>query len=171
MRPPPYPSILLCVALLVSPLPAQQPTATIEGMVTDPSGAVVPGAHITILGKASDFSLRLATTGGGAYHASGLHPGLYEVRVESPGFKDAMLAVKTEVGRVTRADLRLQVSAATEAITIRADQIRVNTAQSSLQGVVSGTQIHDLPLNGRNFLELGQLEPGAQVNDGSTVVV
>ena len=170
LRPPPYPSILLCVALLLSPLHAQQPSGTIEGIVRDPSGAVVSAAHVTITEKASRFAARLTTSGGGVYRASGLQPGEYEVRVEAPGFELAVRELKAEVGRVTRADVSLQVGVATEAITIRDDEVRVNTAQSPLQGVITRKQIRDLPLNGRNYLELGQLEPGVQINNSGTLV-
>ncbi len=170
LRPPPLVSVLLCVALLPLVVHGQQPIGTIEGTVTDASGAVVPGAHVTVIAKSSQFTVRLSTSSAGAYRASGLQPGNYEVRIAAVGFRQTVLEIEVEVGRVKAADVRLQVGAAREVVNIRADEVRVNTAQASLQGVVTEKQIRDLPLNGRNFLELGQLEPGAQINTNGTLV-
>lgn len=161
-------SSLLCVALLSASLEAQQPTGTITGVVTDASGAVVPGATVTIVSKATQFTVQLTTSGAGVYNASGLLPGVYEVRVEAKGFKKTVLELKVEVGRVTPADVRLQVGDLTETVTVDARAVRVNPTQTALEGVVTEELIRDLPLNGRNFLDLGQLEPGAQVNDGAS---
>lgn len=155
---------VLCVFLCSTWLPAQHPTGTVTGVVTDPTGAVVAHAGVSVVNKATNLQLRLTTTAAGAYTASGLLPGVYEVRIEAQGFRMAVLELKVEVGRVTTADVRLQIGSASEAVTVRADEVRVNTTQSALEGVITEKLIRDLPLNGRNFLDLGQLEPGMQLN-------
>lgn len=155
---------LLCVALVPSFLSAQQPTGTIIGVVTDPSEAVVPGASVTILHKETQFVVRTSTSRAGFYTAPSLQPGTYEVRVEAPGFKKMVIELTVEVGRVATADARLEVGDVSETVTVEANGVRVNPMQATLEGIVTEGLIRDLPLNGRNFLDLGQLEPGVQVN-------
>ncbi len=169
-RPPHRLCTLLCAALLAGSLSAQQPTGTITGVVTDPSGAIVAGANVTIIHKASQFTVQLATSGAGAYHAPGLLPGLYEVRVESKGFKRTVIEIIVEVGRVSPADVRLEVGDVTETVMVEAHAVRVNPTQTALEGIVTEELIRSLPLNGRNFLELGQLEPGVQISTSGILV-
>ncbi len=125
---------------------------------------MVPGAGVTITNKAQQSKLRLTTSSAGIYNAPGLLPGLYEVRVEAKGFKKDFIELTVEVGRVTSADIRLQVGDVTETVRVEENGMRVNRTQTALEGIVTQNLIRELPLNGRNFLDLGQLEPGAQVN-------
>lgn len=162
--------VLFFIALLPAYLHAQRPTGSIAGEVTDASGAVVPGARVTIVHKANQFTTRETTSGAGTYNASGLLPGVYEMRVEAPGFKTTVIELKVEVGRVTTADVQLQVGPVTERVTVEAQAVRVNPTQTALEGIITEELIRELPLNGRNFLELGQLEPGVQINNGGTLV-
>ena len=167
---PPWLCGLLCLGLLSLPLLAQQPTGTIAGIVTDPSGGVVRDANVTVVHKANRTMIRVITSGAGAYAVPALLPGDYEVRVEATGFKATLSSLKVEVGRVTPADVRLEVGDVTETITVEANGVRVNPTQTALEGVVTEELIRSLPLNGRNFLELGQLEPGVQINNSGTLV-
>jgi len=98
------------------------------------------------------------------YSAAGLLPGLYELRVEAKGFKRHVIELTVEVGRVVTADVLLQVGAVTETVTVEANGVHVNLTQTALEGIVTQELFRELPLNGRNFLDLGQLEPGVQVN-------
>ncbi len=125
---------------------------------------MVPGANVTVTNKAQQSTLRLTTSGAGIYNAPGLLPGLYEVRVEANGFKQTVLELNVEVGRVSPAHVRLQIGNVTETVTVSAESVRVNPTQTALEGIVTEELIRSLPLNGRNFLDLGQLEPGVQVN-------
>ncbi len=161
---------LLFFASLSVPLQAQQPTGTIAGVVMDASGAVVPGANVTIINKANQFTVRLTASGVGVYNAPGLLSGAYEVRVESKGFKKTVIEIIVEVGRVSPADVRLEVGDVTETVTVEAHAVRVNPTQTALEGIITEELIRSLPLNGRNFLELGQLEPGVQINNSGTLV-
>jgi hypothetical protein len=157
--------IVECLSLLCGFLHAQQPTGSITGLVTDPSAAVIPGAAITVTNKATDATVKLTTTEAGVYTASSLLPGAYEVRVEAPGFKTTIVELTVEVGRATPADVRLEVGPVAETVTVQAHAVVVNPTQTTLEGVITGNLIRDLPLNGRNFLDLGQLEPGVQIQD------
>lgn len=169
-RPPLWLCALLLLALLPACLYAQRPTGTVAGVITDASGAVVPRASVTIVNKANQFTSRKVTSGTGVYNASGLLPGMYEVRVETPGFKTHVVELKVEVGRVTTANVQLQVGAVTQRVTVQAQAVQVNLTQTALEGIVTGELIRELPLNGRNFLELGQLEPGVQLNPTTLIV-
>jgi hypothetical protein len=136
----------------------------ITGVVTDASGAVVPGASATIFNKANQFTTRQTTSGAGAYNVSGLSPGVYEMRVGALGFKTTVIELKVEVGRVTSADVQLKIGELAETVTVEVRAGRVNPTQTALEGIVTENLIRNLPLNGRNFLDLGQLEPGVQLN-------
>jgi hypothetical protein len=161
---------LFCViALLSVALFAQSPTGEIAGLVTDSSGAVVPNAEVTITSLNTGFVAHPRTSAAGAYYAAGLQPGIYAVAVAAPGFRRALADVRVEVGRQAQNDVRLEVGTGAEALTVTATGPQVNTATAALEGVVSGPTIRRRPLNGRQFLELAQLEPGVQVNDGGSV--
>lgn len=141
---------------------AQQPAGTITGTVIDQSGAVVAGAAVTIVESATQVTRRLTTSRAGTFTAPNLPPGRYDVRVEAAGFKQWRTARDVLVGRVTVVGVRLEVGRLAEFVTVSAAAIRVNPAQVVLDGVVTERFIRELPLNGRNSLDPGQLEPGVQ---------
>ena len=155
---------VLSVASLCGSLQGQQPTGTVAGVVTDPSGAVVPSATVTTRNKETQFTVRTTTSGAGVFNTPALQPGGYELQVEAKGFRTTVVELKVEVGRVTAADVRLQVGDLTETVAVSANGVRVSPTQTALEGIVTEELIRGLPLNGRNFLELGQLEPGVQLN-------
>ena len=159
-------TIVVCLCVLGASLCAQQPTGSIMGIVTDPSGAVVPNATITVTNPATHAGIKLKTTTTGAYTASSLSPGEYELRVEAAEFKTAVEVLTVEVGRVTAADVSLEVGIITEIVTVQSHPVAVNPLETSLGGLVTSDMVRRLPLNGRNFLDLGQLEPGVQLQDG-----
>ncbi len=163
--------IFLVACLGISPgiLFAQQPAGAITGIITDPTGARIPEALVTIANPATGFRVEGRSTAAGAYSVASLLSGDYEVRIEASGFKSVVLKVKVEVGRVTLGDARLQVGDVAETVTVQAHEARVNPAQTTLEGIVTDNLIRDLPLNGRNFLDLGQLEPGVQLINQSTL--
>jgi hypothetical protein len=149
---------------------AQATTATgsIQGVVTDPSGAVVAGAKITILNKDTGQTIHLTTTSAGVYNSGPLLPGSYTVRVEAQGFKTAELTLAVRVGTVTPGNVQLQIGAASTVVQVEERAIQVNTAQATVQDVLTRQMISELPVNGRNFLDLASLEPGVQIQDGAT---
>lgn len=141
-------------------------TGSIQGTISDPSGAVVPGAKITISAKATGQAINLVSSSSGAYNSGALIPGDYVVRVEVGGFKTVLLPVTVQVGVTSPGNVTLEVGPATTLISVEAASMRVNTEQSTVQGVVTAAQIDHLPINGRNFLDLAALEPGVQIQDG-----
>ncbi len=141
-------------------------TGSIQGTVTDPSGALVGGAKVTISHKSTGRVITVTTTSAGAYISGALTPGDYTVRVEAQGFKTRETALTVQVGVTTPGNVKLQVGQASQIVEVQATQVTVNTEQATVQGVLTTQQIENLPINGRNFLDLAQLEPGVQIQDG-----
>jgi|SRR5579862_2135994 len=143
-------------------------TGSIQGIVTDPSGAVVPHANVSITNKATGQVFTTTTSSAGTYTSSALTPGNYTVRVEAQSFKTISEDVPIQVGVTTPGNFKLQLGETGQVIEVQADTTQVNTEQATVQGVLSPEQIENLPINGRNFLDLAQLEPGVQIQDGGT---
>lgn len=142
-------------------------TGSIQGTIEDPHGGVVVGAKITVTNKATGQVTRLTSTGAGAFNLAALTPGEYLVRVEARGFKTTELPVKVEVGVISPANVTLELGSESIVVNVEASAVAVNTEQATVQGVLTTEQIENLPVNGRNFLDLAQLEPGVQIQDGS----
>jgi Carboxypeptidase regulatory-like domain/TonB dependent receptor len=136
--------------------------ATIVGTVTDPSGAAVAGASITITNNETGIARTLPTGGDGQYVAPDLAIGRYVVRAAAPGFKaaeqkDLVLAV----GDRTRVDFKLQVGSAQENVTVEANTVAVQTDTGEVSTVINGSQVSNLGINGRTLYSLFALTPGA----------
>jgi hypothetical protein len=142
-------------------------TGSIIGTVTDPSGAVVGGAKVSITNVGTNQATVVTTTSSGLYNSGSIVPGTYNLRVEAKGFKTTETRLVAEVGSVTPGNLHLELGQASQVIEVQAATVAVNTEQATVQGVVTTQQIDNLPINGRNFLDLAQLEPGVQIEDGS----
>jgi len=141
-------------------------TGSIQGTVIDPSGAVVGGAKVTINNKSNGRLITVTTTSSGAYTSGALTPGDYTIRVEAPGFRTTEIPVTVQVGVTASGNAKLQVGQANQLVEVQGSAVAVNTEQATIQGVLTTQQIENLPINGRNFLDLAQLEPGVQIQDG-----
>ena len=139
---------------------------TIQGTITDPTGAVVPSTTITITNKLTGAVVNVLTNGTGYYSSGPLVPGTYVVSVNRPGFASLQATETVQIGNVTNGNLTLTVGNTTTQVEVQASDVRVDTQQSEVQGVLTTQQIENLPINGRNFLDLAQLEPGVQLQDG-----
>jgi hypothetical protein len=159
-------------AWLVSSLPflsfAQTSVSqgSIQGTVTDQTNAVVPGAVITIKSLATGQVVTVRTSSSGTYNSGGLSVGDYQVRVQAKGFKTEQLTIPVQITVTSPGNVKLEVGQETTTVEVQTTSITVNTEQSSVQGVLSGEQIDNMPVNGRSFLDLAQLEPGVQMQDG-----
>ena len=142
-------------------------TGSIIGIVNDPTGAVVGGANITITNTATNRVINLTSNSSGAYTSGALSPGQYRVQVSAKGFSGMSELVNVQVGNTSTFNATLQVGQESQVIEVQASTEAVNTEQAIVQGVLSRQQIEDLPVNGRNFLDLAQLEPGVQIQDGT----
>jgi hypothetical protein len=139
-----------------------QDTATIVGTVTDSSGAVVPTAKVTVSNSQKGFTRNLTTDSAGEYTAAKIPIGSYVVSAESPGFRRQVLTnISLDVGQTLRVNLTLTVGEQTQSITVEGNVAKVETETGSISDVVTGSQISQLNLNGRNFTNLATLIPGA----------
>lgn len=164
--------ILAFVGIFISTATAQNPTGSIEGIITDPSNAVVSGATVTITGTTTGQTFTATTNQDGFFAVRSLQPGTYSIRVEQPGFSAATAEnIIVQVGQVARADVALKVGAPSETVQvdIGATDIQVDTTRQTVDGVITGRQITALPLNERNFLDLAVLQPGVTVVDGGVI--
>lgn len=165
-------SLLALIAIFawVSSVAFAQTTVSqgsIQGTVTDPSGAVVGGAKITITNKANGQVGTTATSSSGTYNSGGLIPGNYTVRVEAKGFKTTEFTLAVQVTVTASLNVKLEVGQENQIVEVQGSSVAVNTEQATVQGVLTADQIDKLPVDGRNFLDLAALEPGVQIQDGS----
>ena len=160
---------LLCL-LLSSPLAIGQGTSgTISGTVIDPQGAVVPGATVTIKNLDTGLQRQVASNADGYYRAVGLPPGPYEVRAERQGFSPEVRSGLTlTVAEEAVVNLNLRVSGTKEEVIVTGEAAGVETANSTVSGLVDEKKIRDLPLNGRDMAQLILLQPGV-VNSRASV--
>ena len=155
--------IVLALAIgLAVPAGAQVQFGVLTGTVTDPTGAVIPGAEVTITNLGTGSAQTITTNAAGVYRAGQLLVGQYKIEAAAPGFKTGELTnVTVNLGAIARHDFQLEVGAATEVVTVEAGATLISTEDSRLATQVVGRQIQDLPLNGRNVYDLIQLAPGA----------
>jgi hypothetical protein len=141
-------------------------TGSIVGTITDPSAAVVNSAKVTITNVSTARTINLSTNASGAYNSGALIPGSYKVKVSAKGFRTAELGLTVLVGNTANGDIKLEIGQENQIVEVQSSAVTVNTEQATVQGVLNAEQIENLPINGRNFLDLAQLEPGVQIQDG-----
>lgn len=152
-------SVILLAALTFAQ--SEVGSATLNGTVTDPSGAAVAGAKVTIRNAATGFTRSMEASNTGLYSFSGLPVGSYEVTVDAAGFKTSTLTgIGLTVGAVATLDVRMEIGATEESISVNADLGVVETTRSQTASVVNAKAVADFPINGRNFLDLTGLTPG-----------
>ena len=163
-------SLSAVLALLVThPLLGQTTigTGSIVGAVTDPSGAVISKAQVTITNTGTGEIVELLTNSAGEYNSGALLPGNYKIEVSVKGFISIEKAASVQIGTTTAWNVAVRIGDERQVIEVKSSDIRVNTEQATVGGVLSAQQIASLPVNGRNFLDLAQLEPGVQIQDAA----
>ncbi len=156
--------LLLLVGVLASSivLNAQLTTTTISGTITDQTGAVVPNAQITATESSTGVNNRSQANSEGFYVLNGMSPGHYRLRVEKPGFQTALQEdVVVEVNRPVTVNIALTVGAAAQTVTVASTADQVNLRAETLSHEVNNQMVTELPLNGRNVLQLMALAPDA----------
>src|SRR5215469_15019883 len=132
----------------------------ITGEVKDSAGAVIVGAKVTLSNTATNAVRETTTTAAGVYSFPSLQPGLYTVRVEQQGFRSAVENnIELQVQQTTRVDFTLQVGQLSESIEVAAAAVQLNTDDATVGTVIENRRIVDLPLNGRDYLQLVALSP------------
>ena len=162
--------VALLLLLLMKPLWAQVDDGSITGIVRDPSGSVVPNAHIEIINTSTNGKNEFNTNTDGTYRALGLIPGVYRVRASAPGFSTGITdSVRINVQSVAKVDFTLTVGDVKQEVQISASSELLDTQQADVGGVIESRQINELPLNGRNYDQLALLEPGVYADPSSEV--
>jgi outer membrane receptor protein involved in Fe transport len=138
-----------------------QATGTITGVVTDESGAVLPGVSVEVVSEATGQTRAVVSGDDGFYTVPLVPPGRYQVKASLAGFRSLTReGVVVSVNNTSRIDLRLQVGDVSESITVEATTPLVDTSNATMGVVIEQEKIVELPLNGRNFTQLGTLIPG-----------
>ena len=150
-----------CVLFVASTAHAQITTADLVGTVRDTTGGVVPGATVTLTNDATGTSRSAITADGGTYIFTALLPGNYTIAVEIPGFRKVERSgVELQVNQRAQIDIQLEVGNVSETVQIVGTAPLLETQSSVLGTVIDEQQVVDLPLNGRNFVQLATLAAG-----------
>jgi hypothetical protein len=158
-----FPILLLAVSGIWA---TGQSTATLSGVVTDPSGAVVPNVHITVHSLATGLDRSIVTDSAGIYVVPSLQPGDYQVEATSPGFsKVTIQKVTLDVDTKVAANISLPLAATGATIQVEGAASQIETQTITVGQVIDQTSVQELPLNGRHFLDLTVLTPGGVVAD------
>ena len=152
----------LMLAMSILPSAAQVQNGQFSGVVTDPSGAAIAHAKVTVKNLSTNLSVSVITNSTGDYEAKELPVGTYMLTVEASGFKTlSNQSVVLNAGTISHLDFKLEIGKTSEVVEVTGAAAAVNTEDSKLSTTVSSTQINSLPLNGRNVFDLMQLSAGA----------
>src|SRR5437868_5827081 len=164
------PAILLLIAVFMFAISArmfaQSDTSSLSGTVTDPTGAIVPDAKVTIRNTATLAERSISTNESGEFTLTNLAPGDYTARVEKTGFETTNLSnvrLDPNIGR--RVDVSMKIGATTTEVTVQAGVNTVQTESGSVGQLITQEQVKNIQLNGRNPLYLAQMEPGVVRNN------
>src|SRR5215510_10742636 len=154
--------IILMMLACASFAPAQTATGGVNGNVTDPSGAIVPGATIKLTNEATQVETLSKTNETGNYVFVGVQPGTYTLKVEMTGFRSVEAkGLRVDVSQTVTQNFTFEVGGVTETVEVDFAAPLVNSTSSELGTVIEQRVVGDLPLNGRNFTQLLTLTPGA----------
>ena len=154
-------STIVALCVLPSMLHAQVNQGRLLGTVTDQSGGVIAGATVIVTDVQKNVSRTLTTDSAGEYVAPNLDPGTYSVRVESKGFKTfARDGMQLGVGQDARVDITLQPGEQTQTVTVTEALPLIETTTATLTGTIDNQTVNEVPLNGRNYINLLTLRPG-----------
>ena len=163
-----YAGVLFLVSFSIPISVAQVPTATLIGTVKDTTGAIMPGAKITVINTATNLSRGTQTDQSGNYQVSALNPGQYRVEAEIQGFTKAVVSgIVLQVAQQARVDIELAVGEITQTLEVSGSAPLIDTESPMIGGVIAEKKIVGLPLNGRNFMELTTLTGG--INEGGSI--
>ena len=161
-------AVMIALFSLTGSVFAQQTTGGIQGVVRDDTGLGLAGVSITITDSAKNRSIEAITNEIGLYVVRSLPAARYEVRATLQEFKTKVITLVVEVGTMATGDIVLGLGDISQVVIVRGDVISVNTTEHSVAGTITSREIQNIPLNGRNFLDLAQTEPGVQLVDAGT---
>ncbi len=154
-------AVVFLVAATMLTIQAQAPTGTINGIVTDPHQAVVTGAHVSATERGTGATRETVSNGNGVYSIPNLPIGVYDVRITASGFAvSEFQGVQLQAGRASTLDAELKLAEIGQVVNVTDASSTLEQTQSMIQGQITSAAIENIPLNGRNFLELAYLVPG-----------
>jgi hypothetical protein len=158
-------ALVLFACVIGIPGSAAQTTSTIEGTVKDKQGAAIAGAKVHVTSGELAIDRTATTESDGSYRVTALPPGNYEVRAEKDGFQTGVFkGLELTLNRTLTFDVTLQVGSVTQSVEVSSEIPLVDTTVSSTGSTITPQQIEDMPINGRNYLDLLQLVPGVALN-------
>ncbi|MBS1813794.1 MAG: TonB-dependent receptor [Acidobacteria bacterium] len=140
----------------------------ITGTVTDNTGAVVPNASVKVTSPDTGYTNTVTSNSAGVYQIGPLNPGKYNLVVTAPGFSTVNVATVVRTGTATSGDVKLNIGSTADTIEVSTGDLQINTEQAGVSDVITQEQINKLPVNGRNFLDVAQIEPGVILQSGET---
>lgn len=156
---------VVCASFVDRPAHAQLTTGTVVGTVTDTSGAVIPGAKVTLTNLGTGVSSAFTTNGTGDYTFNSLIPGQYSIRIEAKSFKRTLIPTfALAAGDRLRENATMEPGSQQETVEVTSSEPLLQTDSASVQSTVTEESVQNLPLNGRNYINLVQVQPG--VNEG-----
>src|SRR5215471_18183407 len=153
--------VLVCAVTLPTNIQAQVTGGTISGTVSDSNGRVIVGAEIEITNPATGISRAVTTNTDGFYTAPNMQAGTYDLKYTAKGFRtEVRNGVSLTVGASQVLDLTMQIGAAVETVEVQSEAPAVQTSTSDISAVVNATTVRELPLNGRSWTDLAELQAG-----------
>lgn len=153
--------LFLCLGLVSAFAQVEIGGATLNGTVTDSTGAAIPNANVTVSSTSTALKRSTQTSAAGLYSFTGLPVSTYDLSVDCQGFKTAKrTAINLSIGAVATVDVALEIGSAQETVSVTAEVPVVETTRSQTSTTVTTQQVRDLPINGRNFLDFTVLTPG-----------
>jgi hypothetical protein len=159
--------LLTCLIVFGALRVSAQTVGAIEGEVKDSSGALIPGAAVTVTNTGTNAVRNSRTDGAGLYNFTALAPGSYTVRVEGAGFKTSIRNLTLQVQQTAQADFSMEPGGETQTIEVSGNGPQINSTDATVGTVIGNKQIVDLPLNGRDFLQLVALSANVTTGFGS----
>ncbi len=155
-------AVIFCsLVCLFSPLLHGQATGSFSGTVSDNSGAVVTGAKVTVTAQATNASREATTDDSGHFLVPSIGVGDYTIKVDAPGFKAAEAkGVRLQVDEHRELDFKLVPASVSTSVDVNATEVAVQTTNPTLGQVITSEEVAELPLNGRDFVQLATLTPG-----------
>src|ERR1700694_6050088 len=161
---------VLCSVFSLCPLLYSQANGSFSGTVADKTGSVISGATVKITSQGTGLTREVKTDGSGHYLAPLLPVAIYTIRVESQGFQTTeQKDIRLQVDEQREVDFALNPASVSQTVEVSAEQVAVETTNPTLGQVITEQQVADLPLNGRDFVQLATLTPGVtqETNPGS----
>ena len=152
---------------------AQTIDGSISGRVIDPQGAAITNAAVTVAEPAKNVKIAVKTTGTGDFTVAGLQPGSYSITVESAGFKKLVrTAIPLDANqKLAVGDMTLEVGAVTESVEVTAQAALLQTESVERSNTITGKQVENIEVNGRNPLDMAKLVPGVQFTTGTSYAI